>query len=58
MNKITKAEKNIYKNRIKIENCFSWLFKNRRISRRYDKHISTYYAFLFISLIKIIIKRI
>ena len=55
--KLNKYDKKIYKKRIIIENHFSWLYKNRRISRRYDKNVSTYMSFLFIAFLKIIIKR-
>jgi transposase len=55
---LTERECDIYCKRIKIENSFSWLYKNRRLSKMYDKHYITYFSFFFISLIKIIIKRI
>ena len=57
-NSLSKKEWDIYCKRVKIENCFSWLFKNRRISKLYDKYYTTYFSFLFIALIKIILKRI
>ena len=55
--KFNKHEQKIYKNRIIIENVFSWLFKNRRLNKTYDKKICTYYSFLFMALIKILLKR-
>ena len=56
-NKMSTYEKTIYKKRIKIENLFSWLYKNRRINRLYDKHVSTYMEFLYLALINVLIKR-
>jgi transposase len=55
--KLKGNKKKIYKKRTIIENCFSWLYKNRRLCKRYDKKNSTYMSFLFLVLIKIILKR-
>jgi transposase len=56
--KLTKKEKKIYAKRIIIENCFSWLFKNSRVSKRYDKLPLLYFGFLFMAFIKLILKRL
>ena len=56
--KLSGAHRKIYRKRMIVENCFSWIFKNRRLNRRYDKNITSYLAFLFMGFIKIIIKRI
>lgn len=50
-------QKKIYNKRIKIENTFSWIYKNRRTSRRYDKMVNNYCSFLYMAFIRIIIKR-
>lgn len=57
-NKIKGNKLKIYKRRIKIEHCFSWLYKNRRVNRRYDKLKKTYLSFLFMALTKILVKRL
>jgi transposase len=57
-NKFTKIQKAIYKKRIIIENIFSWIYKNRRTSKRYDKKVTNYMSFLFIALTKILLKRL
>jgi len=58
MKKLSKNHKKIYRKRIKVENSFSWIFKNRRTNRRWDKHCSTYLGFVYFALINIISKRI
>ncbi len=55
--RLAEADKKIYKKRIINENCFSWINKNRRLSKRYDKNDNHFMGFLFMSLIKIILKR-
>jgi transposase len=57
-NKMDKYKKKIYKKRIIIENTFSWIYKNRRVNKRYDKNVSNYMSFLYMALIKILIKRL
>ena len=54
---LTKSEKKIYRKRTVNENCFSWINKNRRLSKRYDKNDEKFKGFLFMSFIKIILKR-
>lgn len=55
--KFNKKESLIYKKRIIVENLFSWIYKNRRVSRRYDRKINNYESFLYMAYIKIIINR-
>lgn len=55
--KFNKKENMIYKKRIVVENLFSWIYKNRRVNRRYDKKLSNYKSFLYMAFIKIIINR-
>jgi len=57
MKHLSDHQKIIYKKRIIVENTFSWLFKNRRLSRRYDKNVSSYMGFLYMGFMKIILKR-
>lgn len=56
--KLTEKEKIKYKKRIKIENCFAWIKKNKRLKNIYDKNKGTYESFLFLGLIKLIHKRL
>jgi len=55
---LTNKEKQIYKKRIRIENLFSWLKKNKRIKELNEKSIESYLTFLYMSLIKILLKKI
>ena len=55
--KFNKKENKIYKKRIVIENFFSWIYKNRRVNRRYDKKLLNYKSFLYMAFIKLILKR-
>jgi hypothetical protein len=55
--KMTKKQIVIYKKRMTVEHVFSWLFKNRRLSKHYDKNDSTYMAFFFMGALKILLKR-
>ena len=55
---LSNHHKIIYKKRIIIENVFSWVYKNRRTSCRYDKKVINYMSFLYMALIKIILKRL
>lgn len=55
--KFNKHETSIYKKRIIVENCFSWIFKCRRINRRYDKKTINYMSFVYLTFIRLIIGR-
>jgi len=55
--KFCKKETMIYNRCIIIENCFSWLYKNRRINRRYDKLNATYKSFMYMAFIRLIIRK-
>lgn len=50
--KLKKKEKYKYKKRIIIENCFSWLKKNKRIKEINEKKMSAYISFVYLALIK------
>lgn len=54
---LTVKEKKIYKKRIKIENLNSWIKKNRRLSNIYDKSCQTYTSYLFLGLLKILVRK-
>jgi len=56
--RFTKKETSIYNRRIIIENCFSWLYKNRRTNKRYDKSNSTYMSFVYMAFIRILLRRL
>ena len=56
--KFNKHETDIYRKRIIIENCFSWLFKCRRTNRRLDKKTCNYMSFVFAAFCRLIIGRI
>lgn len=51
-------QKRIFKKRIVIENCFSWIYQNQRTYRRFDKSNRAYMSFLFMAFIRIILRRI
>jgi len=55
--KFNEHETNIYKHRIIVENCFSWLFKCRRINKRYDKSTNNYMSFVYLAFIRLILGR-
>lgn len=55
--KFTNKELKIYNKRIIIENCFSWLFQNKRINRRHDKTNKNYYSFMYMAFTKILLRR-
>ena len=55
--KLNRKQKHILKKRMIVENTFCWIFNNRRTNGRYDKHTLNYMSFLFMALIKIIIRR-
>jgi transposase len=50
--------KQIIRKRIIVENVFSWIYQNRRTAGRYDKLNRNYYSFLFMALVKILIRRL
>jgi transposase len=58
LRRFTFSEKCILKKRMIVENTFSWIFNCKRTNGRYDKSTNSYMSFLFMSLIKIIIKRL
>ena len=57
-NKLNKKQKKILKKRMIVENTFSWIFMSRRTSGRYDKSTRNYMSFLFMSIIKILMRRL
>ena len=50
-------EKKIFKRRIIIENCFSWVFQNQRTNKRFDKSNQSYLSFLFMAFTRILLRR-
>lgn len=52
--KLSKKEINLYKKRITVENCFSWLKQNKRIDQILDKNISTFRNFVYLGMCKLI----
>ena len=50
--------KQIFRKRMIVENVFSWIYQNRRTTGRYDKLNRNYYSFLFMALVKILIRRL
>lgn len=57
-NKMTEDEKEIYKKRIKSENSFCWLKKNKRIEQCYEKKYMPFLGFVWLAYLRIILKRI
>ena len=55
--KLDKRETLIYKKRMIVENCFSWLYKNKRLNGRYDKYNRNYYSFMYMGFLRILLKR-
>ena len=55
---LSKNHKQIFKRRIVIENCFSWIYQNQRTYKRFDKSNQAYMSFLFMAFIRIILRRI
>ena len=47
-------KKNILKNRVIVENFFSWIKKKNRLNIRIDKKIETFTNFVYLGAIKII----
>lgn len=58
MKYLTEGEKLIYKKRIIVENSFCWTKKNRRLREINERSPPAYESFLFLSLTKLIFKRI
>jgi transposase len=56
--KMTNKKREIYKRRIIVENSFSWIKMNKRINNIHEKKFETYLSFVYLSLIKLICKRI
>lgn len=57
MRKLTDFEKEKYKKRIKVENLFCYIKKDKRIKNRYEKNVKSFIAFIFLSLSKIILSK-
>lgn len=57
LRKLRSCEKKIYKKRIIVENFFCRCYKNRRLSKQYEKNINTYMSFLYMGLTKLLVKR-
>jgi transposase len=55
---LTTFEKSKYKKRIKIENCFSWLKKNKRVKDLYDKSPVTYMGYVYLAFCTILFTRL
>jgi transposase len=55
---LSKNHKQIFKRRIVIENCFSWIYQNQRTYKRFDKSNQSYLSFLFMAFSRIILRRI
>lgn len=49
---LNEKEKLKYKKRIKVENLFCWLKKNKRIKEINDKYLDSYISFLYLAIIK------
>ena len=52
------ADTKFYKKRIKIENTFSWIKKNKRISEINEKSMKSYMNFLYLAVNLLLFKRI
>ena len=48
----------IYKSRIKIENTFCIIKKNRRVDQLFEKTLESYNSFLFLAFIRLIFNKI
>ena len=55
---LSERHKQIFRKRMIVENVFSWIYQNRRTAGRYDKLNRNYYSFLFMALVKILIRRL
>ena len=55
---LNNIDKKIYRKRIKIENLFSWIKKNKRVSEINEKSIRSYYNFIYLAVGLILFKRI
>lgn len=56
-NNLTKSERIVFKKRIVIENCFSWIFQNQRTYKRFDKSNNAYLSFIFMAFTRILLRR-
>jgi hypothetical protein len=56
--RLSKQDKIRYNNRIKIENINARLKANRRINNRYDKNSAMFMGFIYLALIKMIVKHV
>jgi transposase len=56
--RISAHHKQLFKKRMVVENAFSWVYQNRRTNGRYDKSTRNYMSFLFMALVKILLKRL
>jgi transposase len=54
---MSKHHKRIFKRRIVIENCFSWIYQNQRTYKRFDKSNRSYLSFLFMAFTRILLRR-
>ena len=52
-----KHDTKFLKNRIIVENTFSWIKNNKRIQLRYDKYYRNYISFVYLSFIKLVTNR-
>lgn len=55
--KFNKRESVIYRRRMIVENCFSWIYKNKRLDGRYDKYTRNYYSFMYMAFLRILLRR-
>jgi len=51
-----KYEKSTYSKRIKVENHFCWIKKNRRLKNRYERYSENFGGFLYLAYLKLISK--
>ena len=56
--KLNKKDKIKYKKRIKVENIFCYLKKNKRIRLREEKYCKSYLSFIYMGLIKFLLNKI
>ena len=52
------ADRETYKQRFKVERCFSWMGNYRRLLIRWEHHLSVYRAFCFFALALICLDRL
>lgn len=56
--KFSEKDKILYKKRIKVENFFAWIKKNKRIQLIKEKYVNTFMMFIYVTCILIIHKNI